>query len=145
MDINAAYGSKVRVDQMNNGTVYLNEKGSVTSALSATNTVEATLISDSALINSMHAAPVAGYSVSDTSENGLYTVTRTLLSGDFSAWTSDDIASQVKLTYDAAHALDVQVSATSEGLFVTYKAPEPATATLSLLALAALAARCKRH
>lgn len=137
LDINKAYGAyTVVTTAMTNGTVYLNDKGSLTSTLGTTNTVHATMLTTGY-------DGIAGYAFDDASK----TLTRTLLTGDFSAWTAEVIESQLKL--DNLNGLDasrVSYLGDSTGLYVKYdmSVPEPATATLSLLALAGLAARRRR-
>ncbi len=136
LDINASYtASNIDYTGMKNGVFYLNTYGALTGttvAIANTNTVYATaLFSDSY---------TGCYTLDGT------TVTRTLLSGDFSSWSSlDDLKSHVVLS----GVTDYTVSATATGLSVSYDTsskaiPEPATASLSLLALAGLAARRRR-
>ncbi|MDO5472048.1 MAG: PEP-CTERM sorting domain-containing protein [Akkermansia sp.] len=130
VDINAAYGDKIDASGMNSGSIYLNDAGSLTL---------------SALKNGVNV-----YANVTAGED------RTLISGNMSNW-----AGSMTLTAGNSTALfeggqlvsatgeleNIKINATAEGLsysFETPAAPEPTTATLSLLALAGLAARRRR-
>lgn len=136
VDINAAYGSNIHVDAMSGGTVYLNEKGSLTSTLSEGNEVHATMLTTDY-------EGVAGYMLDEETQ----TLIRTLMVGDFSSWTSPETG----IVLDNIDKLDpskVSYLADETGLYVKYdmgqKTPEPTTGTLSLLALAGLCIRRRK-
>lgn len=138
IDINANYGACIDTSNMRYGSIYLNEHGALTSAVQSgyQNKVYATLLTG--------AADVLASDDYDTTENadGTFSVTRTLFTGDFSGW--DDAANKQYIYLTGVK--EYTINATTEGLSVTYNiVPEPATATLSLLALAGLAARRRRH
>ncbi len=125
VDINDDYGTNISIANMSGGSVYLNEDGTLNSTLDSSNTVYATALFEDA---------VAGNSL--YTDNGDGTYTRTLLSGNYEGWTGDVVMEGAKVE---------AVNATSTGLSVTYVAvPEPATASLSLLGLAALMLRRRR-
>lgn len=128
VDIDADYDTKVRVNEMVNGTVYLHSAGYLSGALTGGNKV----VVDGLDISTVIEAP-AHHTILDNGH-----ITRTLIAGDFSSWTADDLAN---VTIEGGQGY---AHADAQGLHVTYT-PEPATATLSLLALAALANRRKRR
>lgn len=135
VDVNFSTGNKINTSNMVNGTVYLNDKGSLTSTLPNTNKVEAELLTSGY-------ESISGYSYDDATQ----VLTRTLMTGDFTAW--NPTASNVILTnLQALDPTKVQYIADAQGLRVTYdmsSVPEPTTGTLSLLALAGLCARRRK-
>ncbi len=128
VDINANYSSYISLSNMASGSVYLNTVGALTSTLANSNTVYATALMDLATITSASA-----YSYDETTQ----TVTRTLLSGDFSSgtWNSSNVVLSGVSNYT--------VSATASGLTVSYSIPEPSAFGLlaGVGALALVAAR----
>ena len=133
VDINADYGTKITVNNMTGGTIYLNDSGALdlgSTTLNSSVTVDCTLTTSAD----------TGYSI----------LTRTLLTGDFSAWTGTvnvqgfTQLTEGELAADSSCAGMYTVSATTSGLVVSYVTPEPTTATLSLLALAGLCVRRRR-
>ncbi len=126
LDINSDFGALISLSNLTNGSVYLNDFGTLSGVtLADSNTVYANALTLSELPTESDL-----YTVSGT------TVTRTLLEGDFSNWNGNVVLSGVA---------DYTVNKTATGLTVTYSGvPEPTTATLSLLALAGLAARRRR-
>lgn len=131
VDINAAYGDKIDASDMTSGSIFLNDAGSLTlSALGNGVTV--------------HANVTAGED-------------RTLISGDMSNWAGNlalktagnsfALVDSGQLIWATGELENIKINATAEGLsysFETPAVPEPTTATLSLLALAGLAARRRK-
>ncbi len=129
LDIDADYGSKINLTAMSGGSVYLNDNGQLSSVLGNNNTVYANFITDKNALTDN-----ALYTVDDTS------ITRTLLKGDYSAWSGDVVINGLDST-------DYVVVKNTEGLSVKYALgaiPEPSTASLSLLSLLGLVALRRR-
>lgn len=150
LDIDAAYTDHINVAGMSGGTVYLNEHGMLGGTkLASGNAVEADAVLS---LSDIAASP---YMEKEVVGDNLWVVTRTLLSGDYTGWTGDvtlnfdgDITglsvSARPDTLDTTNIGNYWVTASAQGLKVSYVIPEPATATLSLLALAGLCARRRR-
>ncbi len=124
VDINSDYAARISLASMTTGAVYLNTAG----ALTLTSDGSAYTLSNNVVV----------YATITDSANK-----RTLLSGNFSAWEGNVVLQNADGTAYTAGAYTWETSA--EGLnIVTVTVPEPTTATLSLLALAGLAARRRR-
>lgn len=129
VDINEDYGVKIDASSMASGSIYLNDAGSLTLS-SLNNNV------------TVHANVTAGEE-------------RTLIEGDMSNWAgsmaltaannSIALVEGGQLMYATGDLQNLQINATAEGLSYSFAIPEPTTATLSLLALAGLAARRRRR
>lgn len=122
VDINNDYNARIDLSSMESGAVYLNTAGALTLSSSG---------NDYTLNNGVNV-----YATITETAN-----VRTLLSGDFSNWngtvhlmTADNVA---------YNGTEYTWKATAQGLEIVL-VPEPTTATLSLLALAGLAARRRR-
>ncbi|MDD6813288.1 MAG: PEP-CTERM sorting domain-containing protein [Akkermansia muciniphila] len=122
VDINNDYATRISLENMSTGAVYLNTAGSLT------------LKSDG--ISYTLADGVAVYAtITDTAN------VRTLLTGDFSNWNGNVyLMAEDNTAYSGAA---YTWKATETGLQII-AVPEPTTATLSLLALVGLAARRRR-
>lgn len=117
VDINNAF-SRIDVSQMTtSGSIYLNTNGSLT-------------------LNSIIDSDVTVYAT--ITENA---VERTLVSGDYEGWDGSVVLQDIN--GNIYNGGNFSWEATSEGLKIV-AVPEPTTATLSLLALAGLAARRRR-
>lgn len=153
LDINQDYGRNISTAKMNGGTVYLNGLGHLNSSLGRGNTLVATAVTARSTLDDN--SPL--FQLNEIAGSDYTLVTRVLMTGDFSTWGAEDLAS-VQLegysysaglayatSYTVADLTKYYVTADSEGLRVSYLIPEPAAATLSLLALAGLAARRRRQ
>ncbi len=128
VDINADYGTNIILTDMDGGSLYLNDFGTLNSVLGNTNTIYANALTTGIENSSLYTMNADG------------SITRKLMSGNYSNWDG---------TINLGDVTDFTVTHDSTGLSVTYnlpgsQVPEPATATLSLLALAGLAARRRR-
>lgn len=151
VDINANYGDKIDTSGMTTGSIYLNTAGALT------------LPEDGVLGNGVTVfATLDLYADAIVQATGIGIVTRTLMTGDFSNWTgaltlnshnitqglvemsSDEFGSGYMNGFTSADVGKYYITKSDTGLSINYIVPEPATATLSLLALAGLAARRRR-
>lgn len=142
VDVNATYALGINLGNMTAGDIYLNGKGTITSAMNI------------GFAGTIHAA--LEY------RNTPVLCTRTLVAGnfsgrdltnyhfDFGGYELDTTGNLAALTADSS-VEDLKpfvgkyiVSADNQGIKVSYVTPEPSTATLSLLALAGVAARRRR-
>lgn len=152
LDINANYGRNITTASMHGGTVYLNDLGHLNSTLSIGNTLVASAVTEQNVLQ----GNTALFQLNEIAGTDYTLITRTLMTGDFSSWNAAALES-VQLegyTYsaDLANATSYTtqdlskyfVTASSNGLSVSYLVPEPASTALSLLALASLAARRRR-
>ena len=119
------YATRIDLKSMTTGAVYLNTAGALTLKSNGTSYT----LSDGVAIYA---------TITDTAN------VRTLLTGDFSNWNGNVYLMSEDNTAYTAGAYTWE--ATSTGLqIVVAPVPEPTTATLSLLALAGLAARRRRR
>ena len=150
VDVNAAY-TRINTSKMSNGTVYLNQHGCISSNLASSNSIEAVALSTSDLAGETS----TNYTI--TTNESFAVITRTLMIGNYAEWsgtfTLDGFTERNSTAtwtgIENVSETDVNtyyLTADKTGLKVTYvmSIPEPATATLSLLALAGLAARRRR-
>ena len=129
LDINSNYANNISLANMSSGSVYLNTYGALTTSLAGTNTVYASALLDESAITSAGSA----YSFDEITN----TVTRTLLSGNYTDWAG---------TVSVSGVSDYQVLKDSTGLKISYVIPEPSAFGLlaGLGALALVASRRRR-
>lgn len=152
LDINQDYGSRISTASMSGGTVYLNGLGHLNGTLNQGNTLVATAVTaQSTLLDN-----AALFQLNKIEGTDYTLVTRTLMTGDFSAWSAEALTSVLlkgynysaylanASSYTAADLTKYYVTADSNGLSISYLIPEPTTAMLSLLALASLAVHRRR-
>ncbi len=127
VDINADYGIGIDISAMTDGALYLNTGGALTLQYTSDNKT----YTDYTLANGVDV-----YATITDEAN-----VRTLLTGDFSNWSGTVYLMTADNT--VYNGSNYTWKATAEGLEIV-TIPEPTTATLSLLALAGLAARRRR-
>jgi len=142
VDVDASYTLGINLGNMTAGDIYLNSNGRITSAMNTgfAGTIHAVLENGSTPVLCTRTLVAGNFSGRDLTNYNF----------DFGGYELDTTGSLAALTANSSveelnpFVGKYIVSADSEGIKVTYVMPEPSTATLSLLALAGLAARRRR-